>query len=222
MTPLSYALPIILIACAGIIARRFTWRKHPALLAYLHCAAIRQAIRCWIPIPAPFVALDAAARTAALLEVCRYARVPVPRWAAPAACGAAIGLSAAAHGLTWTEHVYLWWSYYHIALAGGFGAVALYRWRHPILECRRHAVVRVGLACWIGIIALAGACVRGGLLYRLLPHYVGLLAGSTAALAVIVPIMTWRMLRAAPRRKVAAKAKQARAAWRPVEVRRAA
>lgn len=224
MTP-AHCLVAVEIAAAVLISRRTSIDKHPALIAYLLAEPLATCLRPFLAAYPVLLLLQILIRAAVVLEIARLSRLPVSRETAARAVGltlaAAAFLAACRPDLGTLERLMLTRQYYHLALAGAALAMLLWRAAYPVLETRRTRAYRVGIALWLGVIAMASTFVRGGIGYTLMPYtrdswalldryvYSGLIAAvSWLALSM------WASV--APRRKPAAPALM------PLQVRRAA
>lgn len=175
MTPLTLqlALPAVQLVGAVLVGRRISWRKHPALIAYLVSEALGTLLVTAFPSLKPYwtCGVQIPVRTAVVLEVLTFARMAVER-PVPAICsalGLSIGAAALAHQ-TRLEQLYLARQYYLLILCAALVAVVIRRAIWPVLECARHRIYRLGITAWLGVIAIAGTFVKNGLAYRVFPY----------------------------------------------------
>ncbi len=223
MTPLwlQLALPAVQLVAAGLIAYRFSWRDHPALIAYLFTEFTCQSLA-YLHISNRDLAImvQLVVRLAVLLEVLTFARIRITR---NAYCGVAAAVIATcwwASGLWGWSHayrVYAFRSYYLLVVFAVALAVTLYRWYRPLRdiwrvrqrrgfelmrktpECFRHKAYRVGVTVWLGTVAVAGSTVAGSVGEWLFPyrHYrrVQELIGLAACVSLVatVAVMTIAM-----------------------------
>jgi len=216
MTPLflKITLPVVELIGALVLARRITWKKYPAFIAYLASEAIWQGLA-FDGISFPFTTrlVQLVVRTLAVLEVLP---VQIPRkfvyWAW--ALWAAVSLCAAAPASSWLQRVYLFRQYWHIGLCCTLAYVIAWRlriparWR-PVLESARGRACRLGMSAYIGVRTISGMFFAGGLAFKLFRYssrtlrIVDLLTYS--ALLVTVLVTVGAMLAAGKERKAAAR-----------------
>lgn len=176
MTPLTLqlALPVVQLAGVAMVGRRISWRKHPALIAYLVSEALGTLLisafpslktlwTCCVQIPV---------RTAVVLEVLTFARMPVkvPSLAVAGSLGLCAFAATLAPELKLIEKLYLFRQYYHLVLFAALLSVVIRRAIRPVLECARHRVYRLGVTAWLGVIAAASTFVNGGVGFRWVSH----------------------------------------------------
>jgi hypothetical protein len=209
-------MPVVVVAGAGLVIHKFSWREYPALIAWMSLAVFVQGLTYGRPYPPWMAPISCAFLGMSVCEVTRCSRF----WATKArryfAFAVAVLLAivpvAIAHGLTWSQRAFLFRSWFFLEAFGTLAFMVVYRLLHPVLECQRHQVYRVGMMLWIGVSAMTGAFVNGGLGYRLLPYtrHRYELIGGVAYWATMITVggMAAAMTASAPGRKRAAKTPQ--------------
>lgn len=199
--PLKISLTIIELVAAGWIFWRYPSQRHPAFTALALCEVGAQLLK--------FAGLSGSilflitARYAASLESGNYSRLCISRPAFARAMALILAASAAAASLpadlSPVQRQYLFRQYATLAVCLWQWAVVVYRWRRPVLECRRHRVYRIGLALWYTPIAIAGTFVPGGVGYMLFSYtrrtwmvvelatYVSMLLIALLAIVALMP-----------------------------------
>lgn len=174
MTPLYLQLlmPAVQVLGAWVISARISWKNHPALIAWLASQVFFSAAGSGLP---HFVLLVRCAVIAAVVfEVLTFSRVGVPResrglWVGLALATSAL-LSARVPMLTGVQKAYLFRSNFLWIAAVVLATVTLWRAIHPMLECRRHTIYRIGATTWLLGLAISGSFVPGGLGYQRFPY----------------------------------------------------
>lgn len=213
MTPLSLqlAMPVVQVIGAGVIMSRIPWRDLPALTSLMCSEAFFQGLSFGgVPLPSWALWVRVMVIAAVSAEVLAYARVEVSRElrgrAVALALATAAFLASLAPGLTPMQRVYLFRSYFLLAPCAVIVGAAIVRHINPVLEPKRVRAYRLGAVAWILNLTIAGAFVKGGLGYRILPYTLGtwqtVNLASYAALILTVSGMSLAMwLSVRPKRR---------------------
>jgi hypothetical protein len=213
MTVTQLLMPVVVAAGAGLVIHKFSWREYPALIAWMSLAVFVQGLTYGRPYPAWMAPIACAFLGCAVCEVRWCSRFLTTKAQRNFFCAMAVLLALApavgTHGLTWTQRAFLFRSYFFLEAFGVLAVLVVYRLVRPVLECQRHQVYRIGMMLWIGVSAVTGAFVNGGIGYRLLPYTRARyqLIGTVAYWAMMATVggMAIAMWVSAPGRKRAAK-----------------
>jgi hypothetical protein len=176
---MAWIAPPILLLSAAIIARKLTWREHPALLLFLVSEAWIQVLMSygWMRRDVAILIQLVVASTFLLGEMVRLNRIPLrPQTMAMIAALALAVCALHAGSQPWTQDykLSLFRSDARIARAVEALCILAFRWKVPALERRDQSritrVYSVGVAAWLVVEAIQGAFVRGGIGMALLPY----------------------------------------------------
>lgn len=232
MTPLLLQLlkSAAIVAGAGIVLYRFSWREYPALISWmLWEVAYQVATLGGRDIPPVMMLVQDGLCLAVICEVIFLSRIDVRLGATVrtfVAVMAAAKILASLPDLTAMQEWYLFRSYVLWAAFVVLAGITVRRWTFAIPERKVNRVYRVGMTAWVFVLALSGSFVKGGIGYKIFPYTMRtwntMHLISCAAVAVTVLAMSAAMYLSVPGRKRAAKRPDGRTVTGLIQVERAA
>jgi hypothetical protein len=230
MTPqlLQMVKAVAIVAGAWIVLRRFSWRAYPALLLWmLWEVAMQTATFGFRDLPASLILVQDGVCAAAICEVIRQSRLGIRldiQIRVFLCAMAAAKILSTLPDLTTVQSWYLFRSYFLWAAFGTLFAITLLRWRRPVLERKATQIYRLGATAWIGVLAVSGSFVKGGIGYEIFPYTMATWkaahAATCAVIALTVIVMASAMYRSVPGKKRAAKDTQGRTRTGLIEMER--